>query len=73
MDLSEYEKAEHYNHLEYCDHLQEKYGIGLSDYMTKSWNKNPKVSRTKEGTVAHHKFEDRAIQLAKPKFEEKSV
>lgn len=39
-------------------------GIGRGNYMTKSWNKNPKVSRTKEGLVAHHKFEDHAIMLA---------
>lgn len=64
MKLAEYEKIKNLNYLEYCDYLQEKYGIGLSDYMTKSWNKNSKVTRTKEGLIAHHKFEDHAILLA---------
>ena len=64
MHLSEYEKVKGFTYLEYCDYLQEKYGIGLSDYMTKSWNKNPKVTRTKEGLFAHHKYEDHAILLA---------
>lgn len=35
--------------------------------MTKSWNKNPKCTRTKEGLIAHHKYEDHAILLADPK------
>ena len=64
MRLAEYEKVKKLTYLEYCDYLQKKYGIGLSDYMTKSWNKNPKVARTKEGLIAHHKFEDHAILLA---------
>lgn len=64
MNLQEYEKVKDLTYLQYCDYLQNKYGIGLSDYMTKSWNKNPKVTRTKEGLLAHHKFEDHAIMLA---------
>ena len=36
--------------------------------MTKSWNKNPKCSRTKEGLYVHHKFEDHAIRLSKKDF-----
>ena len=66
MDIFEYEKVKNLKYLEYCDYLQNKYGLGLSDYMTKSWNKNPKVSRTSEGLVAHHKYEDHAILLSKP-------
>lgn len=68
MKLAEYEKIKNLNYLEYCDYLQEKYGIGLSDYMTKSWNKNSKVTRTKEGLIAHHKFEDHAILLADKEY-----
>ena len=49
MNLQEYEKVRDFTYLEYCDYLQQKYGIGRGNYMTKSWNKNPKVSRTKEG------------------------
>lgn len=68
MNLQEYEKVRDFTYLEYCDYLQQKYGIGRGNYMTKSWNKNPKVSRTKEGLVAHHKFEDHAIMLADKDF-----
>lgn len=64
MKLAEYEKVKNLTYLEYCDYSQRKYGIGLSNYMTKSWNKNPKVKRTKEGLIAHHKFEDHAILLS---------
>lgn len=66
MNIKEYEKVKKLDYLKYCDYLQSKYGIGLADYMTKSWNKNNKVSRTKEGLVAHHKFEDHAILLSEP-------
>jgi hypothetical protein len=68
MNLAEYEKIKDYNYLEYCDYLQEKYGIGRCDFMTKSWNKNPKITRTKEGLLAHHKFEDHAIMLSNPLY-----
>ena len=64
MNLVEYEKVKNLTYLEYCDYLQQKYGIGLSDYMTRSWNKNSKVSRTKDGLFAHHKYEDHAIMLS---------
>jgi hypothetical protein len=68
MNLAEYEKIKDYSYLEYCDYLQKKYGIGVCDFMTKSWNKNPKVTRTKDGLLAHHKFEDHAIMLSNPLF-----
>ena len=45
MKLSEYSKVENLNYSEDCDELQEKYGIGLCDYMRPSWTKNPKISR----------------------------
>lgn len=32
MNLSEYEKIKNFSYLEYCDYLQNKYGIGLSDF-----------------------------------------
>ena len=64
MNLAEYERVKDLTYLQYCDYLQNKYGIGLCDYMTKSWNKIQKVTRTKEGLLAHHKFEDHAILLA---------
>ena len=36
--------------------------------MRPSWSKNPKVSRTKEGLYAHHKYEDHAIMLSHPEY-----
>ena len=56
MKFEEYEKIKDFTYLEYCDYLQNKYGIGIDDFMTKSWNKNAKVTRTKEGLLAHHKL-----------------
>ena len=64
MDLNEYNKVKNLTYLDYCDYLQNKYGIGLSDYMTKSFNKNSRCTRTKEGLLAHHKMEDRMIMLS---------
>ena len=68
MNFVELEKVKNLTYLEYCDYLQNKYGIGLTDYMTKSWNKNAKVARTKEGLLAHHKYEDHAIMLSNKEF-----
>ena len=65
MDMSEYQRVKEYTYLEYCDYLQSKYGIGLADYMTKSYNTNSKCKRTKDGLVAHHKKEDTMIMLSK--------
>lgn len=68
MNIQEYNKVKDFTYLEYCDYLQQKYGIGLSDYMTISWNKNSKCSRTKDGLMAHHKYEDHAILLSTKEF-----
>ena len=68
MNLAEYNLVKDLDYLQYCDYLQNKYGVSKYDYMTKSWNKNPRCSRTKEGLVAHHKFEDHAILLANKNF-----
>ena len=64
MNISEYQKVKGLTYLEYCDYLQLKYGIGLTDYMTRSYKPNPKCKRTKEGLVAHHKKEDTMIMLS---------
>ena len=66
MKMSEYEKVKNLTYLEYSTYLQQKYGIGRSDYMYKSYNRNHHISRTKEGLVVHHKFEDHAIMLCNP-------
>lgn len=68
MHLEEYEKVKNLTYLDYCKYLQQKYGIGLSDYLYKSWNKNPKVTRTKDGLYAHHLYEDHAIMLSNKNF-----
>lgn len=68
MNMSEYNKVKYYNYIEYCAYLQEKYGIGLSHYMTKNWNRNKAVSRTKDGLIAHHRYEDHAIMLSTPEY-----
>lgn len=64
IKISEYEKVKDLTYLQYCDYLQNKYGIGVADFMTKAWNPNAKAKRTKEGLLAHHKFEDHAIMLS---------
>lgn len=64
MRMSEYLLVKDYSYLEYCDYLQKKYGIGLDDYMTKSYNTKAKCRRTKEGLLAHHKKEDTMIKLS---------
>lgn len=66
--MQEYIKVKDFTYLQYCDYLQGKYGIGKSDYMTKSWNKNHKVTRTKEGLMVHHKYEDHAIMLSTKEY-----
>ena len=68
MKISEYEKVKDFTYVEYSDFLQNKYGIGQYDYMTKSWNKNQKCTRTKEGLIAHHKYESHAIMLSKKDY-----
>lgn len=64
MDMKEYLAVKDFTYLEYCDYLQDKYGIGLDDYMTKSYNQKPKCKRTKEGLIAHHKYENAMIMLS---------
>lgn len=66
MNIQEYEKVKNYTYLQYCDYLQQKYGIGLSNYMSANWKKSSKVTRTKEGLYVHHKYEDHAIMLSSP-------
>ena len=72
MNMQEYNKVKEMTYLEYCDYLQKKYGIGKADYFNKSWTKNPKATRTKEGLLIHHKYEDHAIMLGNPEFAKKN-
>ena len=43
----------------------------MVDYMTKSFTKNKRVSRTSEGLVAHHKAEDKMMLLSNKSFAER--
>lgn len=70
MHINEYNQVAGMNYLEYCDYLQTKYGIGRTDYMSPTFVKNPKCSRTAEGLFAHHKMEDRMIMLSTKQFAE---
>ena len=67
MDMEELFHVNEMSYTQYCDYLQNKYGIGLADYMTQSFNKSPAVSRGKEGLFAHHKMEDCVPNLSNPK------
>lgn len=68
MNIQEYEKVKDMDYLEYCDYLQSKYGISTTSYFTKNWSKCSKVTRTAEGLIVHHKFEDHAIMLCNVKY-----
>jgi len=72
MNIHEYENVKNYSYLDYCDYLQQKYGIGLCNYMSENWKKNSKVTRTKEGLYVHHKYEDHAIMLGNPEYAKKN-
>ena len=67
MNLSEYESVKGLTYLEYCDYLQDKYGLPQGNYfLTNSCNSpNTKIKRTKDGLFLHHKCEDRAVDLSK--------
>lgn len=64
--MDEYLKVKDMTYLQYCDYLQNKYGIGLCDYMTSGYNVRMDVKRTKEGLFTHHKKEDTMVQLSTP-------
>ena len=72
MNIQEYEKVKNFTYLEYCDYLQQKYGMGLCNYMSENWKKNSKVTRTKDGLYVHHKYEDHAIMLSNPEYAKKN-
>lgn len=48
MNLKEFQEIKNLTYTEYCDYLVQKYGPAKYDYMTKAYNKNQKISRTKE-------------------------
>ena len=68
MTIKEYTKIKKLNYKEYCNYLQEKYGNATCNYMTQSYNKIQKVSRTSEGLYCHHIKEDTAILLSTKEY-----
>lgn len=66
MTFDEYSKIKDLDYFAYCDYLQDKYGLGNYDYMSKSFKKNSKSSRTSEGLYAHHKMEFYVPSLSEP-------
>lgn len=64
MNIIEFNKVKNFTYHEYCDYLQQKYGIGRANYMTPAYNPVAKCKRTSEGLFAHHKYEDTAILLS---------
>lgn len=66
MNIEEYELVKAMSYYEYCDYLQKKYGIPKHNYFRPSFTtKDSKISRTKEGLVVHHKYEDHTPRLSK--------
>ena len=72
MTLNEYNEIKNLNYFEYVEYLKEKYGESKYDYMTKTYNKNPKATRTKEGLFCHHVYEFKTIMLSHKGYAERS-
>lgn len=68
MTYDEYSKVKTLSYSEYCDYLQEKYGLSNYDYMSRKFTKISKSSRTSEGLYAHHKMEFIAPSLSEPEW-----
>ena len=66
MESSELRYEISLSYYDLCDYLIEKYGAATSDYFYKppSKNRNPKVSRAKEGLYCHHIDEDKGGNLS---------
>lgn len=68
MNINEYNKIKNLNYKEYCVYLQNKYGLAPGNYLTSNWNKNKRCTRTNEGLLIHHVYEDHGIMLSNPVF-----
>lgn len=66
MDIEEYDKVKDMTYLQYCDYLQDKYGMSPINYCKSNFHKNNNVTRTKWGLFVHHKYENHAILLSVP-------
>lgn len=77
MNLEEYNKVKDFTYIQYCDYLQNKYGLPPKPYMTENftisgWSKKCN-SRTNEGLMLHHKYEDHAILLNHEEYARKNL
>ena len=72
MNKLEYEKIKKLSYLEYCEYLQNKYGLAKGPYFNTNFGKNSTITRTKDGLVIHHKFEDHAILLGEVAYASKN-
>ena len=68
MTINEYNTIKDLNYKEYCNYLLNKYGEAPGNYLTNNWNKNKRCTRTKEGLLIHHIYEDHAIMLSTPEY-----
>ncbi|MCD8207314.1 MAG: hypothetical protein LUD72_05190 [Bacteroidales bacterium] len=68
MNAEEYEKVKNLRYRQYCDYLQEKYGLPKKAYMNELWSKSQGqgTTRTREGLFIHHIREDVAVMLSDP-------
>ena len=71
MTLDEYREVKDFCYREYCDYLHQKYGKPAQSYMLPSFEKSRGISRTSEGLVVHHVFEDTAILLSTKEYAQK--
>ena len=49
MHMEEYLKVKDMTYLQYCDYLQNKYGVGICDYMSGPFAINERCKRDKDG------------------------
>ena len=68
MDYKEYESIKNLEYRDYCAYLQNKYGLASGAYMTPAGNTRRQISRTQEGLMIHHIYEDQAIRLSDKEF-----
>lgn len=66
MNMNEYNTVKNLNYRAYCDYLKEKYGAVPAAFMSAKGTKNRRITRTSDGLVVHHIFEDHAPKLADP-------
>lgn len=66
ITYDELENVSNMNYMEYVAYLKKKHGEATVPYMTKSFCKNSRISRTKEGLLCHHVYENDFPNLSNP-------